>query len=295
MNILLFLDFYSGDILGTSTDWWHDLSMALIAAILSGLVVAWGINYERSKENKKIERELRYSLYNLHVHLNHIIQGANPIPNEYNEFVAEISKKRLDSAIAHRPRRQIPPLDRVLRMDIDKLFQAFLITFSDRKQATLDCNNIFTCAEYLNRILTKLEDEYEDSMTIRFQEMQKFNDILMEIQRQLRHLGVLLNKDVSSLLNEAIKISSTNLEDYYNQFVTKTEEFVKTLEPRIETLLIEDEIKKIKESIKVILLRTEELENMLTENTPEITSTITNITTLNTRLKSSLGQFLKVD
>jgi hypothetical protein len=179
-------------------------------------------------------------------------------------------------------------------MDLERVFQSFLVTYKDEKQATLDFNNTFTMVEYLNRILEKLGNEYEDSMNIRFSEMQKFSDILMEIQRQLRYLGLLLKVDVSTLLNRAIETESTDLIDYLNKFIFYVVGFISKYEKTMEILHIEDEIKKLNESVKVIELRTAELENMLTQNVPEISTAISNITTLNSRIKTALQVYIKL-
>lgn len=294
-NLPLFLDFHFGDLFGEGSDLQEDVMLAILTAFLSGFVVVLGINYEKCREKRKHTKELRFLLFNLHIHLKQILIGAQPIPEDYYTFVTNISKARLDSNIAQRNRRRIPELGRILQMDNERILQSFLVTFKDKDLGAVDCNRVYTCVEYLKEVLEKLQLEYDDSMQIRYLEMQKFNDILIEIQRQLGVWGILLKKDVSSLIKGAIETNSSNMEDYLNKFLIPTENFLKDCKPQAETHAILHQIGLAKESLKFMHLRTLELENLLKENVPEVTRMIEKIQEIDNRIIKDLSRYIKIN
>lgn len=184
-------NFYFGDIIGGDSDSFQwELLKALLATIPAVLGVLLGVWYQKKIDRDKIREIQNLQLFNFNEHIKKIIENSEPLTGIFTEFAEKVKQNSLDDVLIKR-RVYMPDLSRVLEIDKEKIFLAFVQNYKKgkKKQAAEDYRKAYNSLDSLSHSSTFLYDKYDTIIAEIFQLKLQVKKGLMDVRGNASRLG----------------------------------------------------------------------------------------------------------
>lgn len=225
--MLLFLNFYYGDFHVDEFNVFSEVFKAVLAALLSIIGILLGINYEKSKEKKKLHHEQNLIFYSIYEDLIKIQDASVKLAQTFKDYNEEISKRPHDDVLFTKY-LFIPELNRVINTEKNIVFSVLYRGIGDKKLSAEHYRNLFNIVEFINKIQADIYNRYGRLIEDLYVQKKDFKN------------GVSVIRELSSnILIDFERIKSVNFEEdklykTINTSLLNYFDFIKDKNPTIE-------------------------------------------------------------
>lgn len=192
------MNFHFGDTYSDSSK--SNLLWELFKVIVPVAIAVFGILFQKYLERKREEKKQKLQLFNFNEHLKTIMEGSKPIAPVFKAFSDNIFKDPFGEHLIE-TRFIIPDINRILEINKESVFSAFIITFDDKVTAANTYRKAYNSVEYFKQLFDLLNNRYDTIMQEIYEQKLRFKDGIAEIRQALSNMLVDIKRDNSNYLS----------------------------------------------------------------------------------------------